>query len=278
MGVNEINNQKTIQQIIDSTSTSSKGRNTGALGKDDFLNLLITQLKYQDPLKPVEDKEFIGQMAQFSSLEQMQNMNSSLSQSQAFTLIGKNITANIADANTSELKAITGEVTSVKVNKGKIYVVVKGEDVPVDRITNVTEGGKSEQASKIHEYTNLIGFDVKGCVYDPETANVIPVNGVVKELSKGQYEDYAVMDGVEVNIADFEPAIPSADIAFRKSYLENNKGKTVSVVITNEQSGQKVPVSAVLRDYSITAEGKITATLDQLNVPVDSIIKIVPAK
>ena len=53
---------------------------------------MVTQLKYQDPLQPTDDKEFIGQMAQFSSLEQMQNMNTSMSV-QAFSLIGKHITA-----------------------------------------------------------------------------------------------------------------------------------------------------------------------------------------
>jgi len=77
---------------------------TGAMGKDDFLNLLITQLQNQDPLNPTDSTEFTAQLAQFSSLEQLGNVNenlmelknfqASINNSQAVSLIGKTVTAN----------------------------------------------------------------------------------------------------------------------------------------------------------------------------------------
>lgn len=81
--------------------TSSSESNI--LGKDDFLNLLVTQLRHQDPLSPMESAEFTSQLAQFSSLEQMSNVNTnlevlqlyqaSINNSQAVGFIGKTIKA-----------------------------------------------------------------------------------------------------------------------------------------------------------------------------------------
>ncbi len=68
----------------------------GDMGKDEFLKILITQLSHQDPTQPMQDKEFIAQMAQFSSLEQMTNVSSEISKvaallakSQAVSLLGR---------------------------------------------------------------------------------------------------------------------------------------------------------------------------------------------
>ncbi|WP_240375312.1 flagellar hook assembly protein FlgD [Bacillus piscicola] len=104
--------------------TSKQGN---MMGKDDFLKILIAQLSNQDPLNPMEDKEFIAQMAQFSSLEQMTNMNTALQRFvnaqesgalvQHSELIGQNITwikLIEKDGHVIETKEIENTVQSVK--------------------------------------------------------------------------------------------------------------------------------------------------------------------
>ena len=260
-----------VDDIIARTEKNANTRKTGGdLGKDDFLNLLVTQLRYQDPLEPTDDKEFIAQMAQFSSLEQMQNMNSVLTNSQAFSLIGKYITANTTDEDTLEVKTIQGQVSTVKMNNGKVYLVVDDQDVSIDSVSEVVDIRFAN--SDISNYTNLIGFRVKGAVYDSSNGNLIYLNGDVTQIQKGATEDYAVMNNVSVNIAEITGS-KSTSADYTTKYLEENIGKQVNITI-KDKAGKKVPVTATLQSYSIDDKGNITGVLDDVYISVDSVANI----
>lgn len=143
---------------INGVSQNSQNTATDAvkkiLGKDDFLKLLITQLKYQDPMEPTDNKEFIAQMAQFSSLEQMSNMSSGfekmaamqeagfreLSIGQAVNMIGRTVSAVLTSENENgevSTTNVTGMVTGMKIVDGNPNVVVNGKDIPISYIEEV---------------------------------------------------------------------------------------------------------------------------------------------
>ena len=116
-----------------STSTSTTKTNN-ELGKDDFLQLLVTQLQHQDPLAPMEDKEFIAQMAQFTSLEQMKNMNNAVQITQATSYIGKQV--SWADSQGTEQ---TGIVTAIRIVNSEPKVMIGEESIELKKIMSVTD-------------------------------------------------------------------------------------------------------------------------------------------
>jgi len=107
------------------------------LGKDDFLKILITQLQHQDPTSPMQDKEFIAQMAQFSSLEQMTNMSQGfarltglIASSEAAGYLGKNVEIRDGDNLVSGLvdKVVRGDAPLIGVG-GRFYDLDQVESV-----------------------------------------------------------------------------------------------------------------------------------------------------
>jgi flagellar basal-body rod modification protein FlgD len=112
------------------------------LGKKEFLMLLIAQLRNQDPMKPMEDKEFISQLAQFSSLETMQSLDGLLKTSlnvqlltQATSYIGKQVEAKLDDGS-----ALLGVVTEARVVDGTPRLIVNGKEVRLEQVQKIGMG------------------------------------------------------------------------------------------------------------------------------------------
>ena len=91
------------------------------MGKDAFFKLLIMQLRNQDPLNPMDDREFIAQLAQFSSLEQLQNLSQQFQTTHALSIIGKMVQAT----NPISGDPVSGVVQFVRFVDGKPLVVIK---------------------------------------------------------------------------------------------------------------------------------------------------------
>lgn len=275
MSVDAVTYQKTIEQIIRENESRIGSRDTGELGKDDFLNLLVTSLRYQDPLNPTDDKEFIAQMAQFSALEQMQNLNTSFTATKAYSLLGKSIVAYVKDHSTGEVTEVAGDVTSVTYSGGKYYVVVRGREVPVEDIIEVTEGTYSSW-SNLAQFTGLIGSLVNGIVYNPLDGDMIKVSGTVRSLQRGIYEDYAVLDGVSVEIAGLNTAIKTTDVEYVRNRLitAHENGEYIDIVIRDSSTGKRVPVTAKIASLEFDDRGGIKAVLNEVHVPLDSITNI----
>ncbi|BBH20870.1 hypothetical protein Back11_22150 [Paenibacillus baekrokdamisoli] len=117
------------------------------LGKDEFLRILVTQLKNQDPMQPLQDKDFIAQMAQFSSVEQLMNMGEQMTKfnqnlGTASSMIGKEVSWN-EYAQTGELLPVSGKVDSIVIKDGIQYARVGDKNISLDKILSIAEGGAS---------------------------------------------------------------------------------------------------------------------------------------
>jgi len=126
-------------------AAAKKTDDAATMGKDQFMTILIAQLKNQDPLAPMDNSQFTAQMAQFSSLEQLMNMSTQLTQMNssmgtASQLIGQKITWY--DSETANY--LTGNVASVLQKDGKMYAAVGEYLVPTSDITMVEPAGTSE--------------------------------------------------------------------------------------------------------------------------------------
>ena len=113
---------------------------TQMLSQQDFLNLLVTQMTSQDPLKPMDSQDMLAQMVQFSTLNANTTMQSTLGQmqtgqdfSQATALLGRQVTLQVDDSTTAQ-----GVVTGLDTSSGTPEIIVNGQSYNLSQVLSIT--------------------------------------------------------------------------------------------------------------------------------------------
>jgi flagellar basal-body rod modification protein FlgD len=122
------------QTSLSSSSTSS----TSDMDKDSFLQLLVAQMKYQDPLEPTSNTEYISQYAQFSQVEQMQNMAQSMDLMRASSLVGQEVYIKTTDSS-GNTNYVQGKVDYVVYENSKAYLSIDESLYSIDDLDTVVD-------------------------------------------------------------------------------------------------------------------------------------------
>ncbi len=132
------------------TTTTTSTSSGSSLDKDAFLQLLVTQMQYRDPLEPTSNTEYIAQLATFSELEQMQNLSASMDLQRASALVGQEVVLKVTSSTTGLTTYVRGPVDYVQIENGVPMLSVNGSLYSLDDLDSVADSNYLNAADKTY--------------------------------------------------------------------------------------------------------------------------------
>ncbi len=224
-----------IEQTKSNATTTTKVG--GELGKDAFMQLLVTQMKYQDPLNPSTDTEYIAQLATFSQLEQLQNLSSTTANTQALSLVGKEVIIK-TESSSGGTTYISGKVDFVTMSGTKTQLSINGNLYSFDQLESVID----------NQY-----------IIDKEAPSIKDNISLQYDAANPKNVSFEVNFGTGDNVAD-DAAIAINDVLINSSYvtISGNKITINSEIFKNLENGTyKITVGFNDPSYT-TIKNKVT--------------------
>lgn len=248
---------------IQSSTTTRQPQND--LGKDAFMQLLVTQLRYQDPLNPMDNQAFMAQMAQFSALEQMMNMSESMEKSNAHALIGKIVEATYKDPASNQMEQIIGKVDGVVMKNNKNFLMVNGKEIELKDVQSVIDPslvGSTDIASGFE----LLGKTVQASIKDKESGKEFIYEGEVQEIVMENGDPYVVIgkgeNAVKISVDNVQNVIEKPTIT----------GMFATGTIKGE-GDEMLPIEGIV-EYLLVIDGEIQVNIDGKLIPFDQLDKV----
>lgn len=206
--VQQVKDGQFVENETAAALAKQKEKKTGnsSLDKDAFLQLLVAQMKYQDPLEPTSNTEYISQFATFSELEQMQNMSATLELSRASSLVGQTVLMKITDS-TGRQTTVQGNVDYVVYENNKAYLSIGGELYSMDNLDTVADKNYLEAYALAAEFMDIF--------------TKLPEYGNLTTAERSKVER---MDEILSNMTDYQKSfLTDDDIEQAEKYIARMK-------------------------------------------------------
>ncbi len=138
------------------TNDTDKSTAKNGYDKDAFMQILVAQMKYQDPLEPTSNTEYISQYATFTQVEQLSNMANAMSLSRASEMVGKTVTISQSDSDTGQKKEVQGVVDYVTYSGNKAYLNINGVGYDIEDVTEVLDSNYTNALQIISDFQKAI--------------------------------------------------------------------------------------------------------------------------
>lgn len=203
-------------KLIDSASTTTKAsESSSSLGKDDFLQLLVAQMKYQDPMEPTSNTEYIQQYATYSELEQMMNMSETMDLQRASGLVGQMVHVEFTTEAGID-KSVEGVVDYVYYESGTPFVSINGELYKAEDVVSVYDATYVEATELASAW--IKSFKELPALDDVTVSDYDTVANLYTALE--QFSDYTkgfIDDEMETNLQSYVDKVVA---------LKQNEGNT----------------------------------------------------
>lgn len=206
-----------------SLAEANKKKRTGndSLDKDAFLQLLVAQMKYQDPLEPTSNTEYISQFATFSELEQMQNMSASMDLFRASSLVGQTVLLKVTDSDGRET-TVQGNVDYVVYERNKAYLSVNGDLYSMDDLDTVADPTYLEAYRLGAEFLNIL--------------NKLPA---IEHLTLADREKVEKLDKMYQDMNDYQKSFLTAEQVEKMNQYVKKMKDMVAVAEANKGDSDK---------------------------------------
>lgn len=170
------------------------------LDKDAFLKILVMQLSNQNPLEPTSDTEFIAQLAQFSMLEQIQSLNTTMTTGQNQSLVGKHVYVTQEVEGQDQPELVFGKVNGILKQEGIDYILIGDEKFEASKVVGIVDSIPQDGNTDILQSSNLIGKTITA-MFKNEDDEDVTITGVVDKITIEDGVIYAMVDDQKVDIS-----------------------------------------------------------------------------